>query len=179
MTHYFIFGDSIALGEGDPHGGWAKKLSQEHSVENLSVDGATTNDLLKNFPTTINNQSTLIIALGVNDSIFIPLTQFKQNLIQIINPPQKHTKNIVFVGPAPVDQPKVGPIPWESDYSYINQTIEQFSQAIADICIKKKLKFIDLFHQLPETYIQTLPDGIHPNPLGHKMIFELIKLHLK
>jgi len=81
MAHYLIFGDSIGCGEGDPHGGWAKLLAEKYPVKNLSIDGATTDNYVKNFPTNIDKNSTLIIALGVNDSAKLPLTEFQQNLI--------------------------------------------------------------------------------------------------
>ncbi|MFH0942787.1 MAG: SGNH/GDSL hydrolase family protein [Candidatus Beckwithbacteria bacterium] len=178
MTHYIIFGDSIGLGEGDPVGGWVKKLSQKYSVENLSLDGATTKDLLNHFPSSFNPQTTFIIALGVNDSIFLSLTQFNQNLIQLIKLAQKSTQKIILIGPALVDELKVNPIPWEPNYSYLNESITRFNQTIAEICSKKKLKFIDLFHQLPPDYIKTLDDGVHPNHAGHKMIFDIIKNNL-
>jgi len=164
MAHYLIFGDSIGCGEGDPHGGWAKLLAEKYPVKNLSIDGATTDNYVKNFPTNIDKNSTLIIALGVNDSAKLPLTEFQQ---------------IIFVGPAPVNQVKVDPVPWAPKISYKNNLIKQFSAAICLIARKEKIKFIDLFNQLPPEYIKTLNDGFHPNHAGHEKIYKIVVKNIK
>lgn len=178
MAHYIIFGDSIGCGEGDPHGGWAKLLGQKYSIKNLSIDGTTTKDYLKNFPTDIDKNSTLIIALGVNDAAKLPLRNYRQNLIQLIKLAQKYTLNIVLVGPAPVDQAKVDPVPWAPEISYKTNIIQQYSKTMRQVARKEKIKFIDLFNQLPPEYIKTLDDGLHPNHTGHEMIFKIINQYL-
>ncbi|MDZ7586328.1 MAG: SGNH/GDSL hydrolase family protein [Patescibacteria group bacterium] len=178
MAYYIIFGDSIGCGEGDPAGGWTKLLSQKKLVKNLSIDGGTTDDYVKNFPTEIDINSTIIIALGVNDSVMIPLEKYNNNLLQLIKLVQKFTSNIVFVGPAPVDQVKVDPVPWHPEISYKTNLVQQFSHVMGQVARKEKLKFIDLFNQLPPEYIKTLEDGVHPNHSGHQMIFDLVKLQL-
>lgn len=172
MVHFLVFGDSIGCGQNDPDGGWVKKLSQEYPLENLSVDGATTSDLLTNFPAKIDLQATIVIALGVNDSAMITLKKFKHNLIQLIKLGRKYTQKIVFVGPAPVDQLKV-------DLSYKNETIKQYHEAIKSICGQEKLQFIDLFNNLKSDYINCLDDGLHPNPAGHEMIFAIVREFIK
>src|SRR3972149_2678919 len=156
MPHIMVFGDSIGLGQNDPDGGWVKKLSQEYPLENLSVDGATTSDLLANFPAKINPQATIIIALGVNDSAKIPLNQFQENLIQLIKLARKQKPKIIFVGPAPVDEAKVSPMPWAQDLSYKNNLIKQYNEVIKSICGREKLKFIDLLNNLKPDYINCL-----------------------
>ncbi|MCG2692281.1 GDSL-type esterase/lipase family protein, partial [Microgenomates group bacterium] len=117
MSHYIIFGDSIGCGEGDPQGGWAKLLGEKYSVKNLSIDGATTNDYLKNFPADIDKNSTLIIALGVNDSAWVPLEKYKNNLLQLIKLGKKYTDKIILISPAPIDQVKADPVPWAPEIS--------------------------------------------------------------
>lgn len=179
MAHYIIFGDSIGCGQNDPHGGWVELLGKKHSVKNLSIDGATTNDYVKNFPTDIDKNSTLIIALGVNDSAKLPLREFQQNLIQLIKLAEKYTQDIIFVGPAPVDQVKVDPVPWAPEISYKTNNVQQYSETMSQAARKEKIKFIDLFNQLPPEYIKTLDDGLHPNHAGHQMIFKIIRNFLK
>lgn len=178
MAHYIVFGDSIGCGQNDPGGGWAKLLGEKYSVKNLSIDGATTNDYVKNFPTTIDKNSTIIIALGVNDSASISLKEFQQNLIQLIKLATKYTQKIIFVGPAPVDQPKTDPAPWAPEISYKTNLVKQYSEAMRQITEREKLKFVDLFKQLPADYLKTLDDGLHPNHAGHEMIFDLVKTQL-
>lgn len=179
MDSYIIFGDSIACGEGDPHGGWVKLLGEKHSLKNLSIDGATTADYLKNFPAGLNKNSTFIIALGVNDSARLSLREFQQNLIQLIKLAKKSTQEIIFIGPAPIDQIKVDPVPWDLEISYQNNLVQKFNQVMDQVARKEKIKFIDLFNKLPPEYIKTLEDGVHPNHAGHQMIFEIINSFLK
>lgn len=178
MAHYIIFGDSIGCGEGDPHGGWTKLLGKKYSIKNLSIDGATTADYLKNFPAGLDKNSTLIIALGVNDSAKLPLREFQQNLIQLIKLAKKYTPDIIFVGPAPVDQVKVDPVLWAPEISYKANIVQQYSKTMSQVARKEKIKFIDLFNQLPPEYIKTLDDGVHPNHQGHQMIFEVINQYI-
>lgn len=179
MAHYIVFGDSIGLGFNDPEGGWVKKLSQEFKVNNLSIDGATTATFLTNFPATIDSQSIIIIALGINDSILIPFNQFQHNLIQLIKLAKKHIVKVICVGPTPVDQSKVDPIPWLREFSYKNATIKQYSEGMKLICDQGKIKFIDLFNNLKSDYINCLDDGVHPNHAGHQKIFALVQEFIK
>lgn len=177
MAHYLIFGDSLGCGQNDPGGGWAKLLAQKYSVNNLSIDGATAADYVKKFPN-IDKNSTIIIALGVNDSAWIPLEKYKNNLIQLIKLAKKYTQKIIFVGPAPVDQVKVDPVPWAPEISYKTNLVKLFSKAMKTVADQEKLEFIDLFNQLPVEYLKTLDDGLHPNHSGHEMIFDLVKTQL-
>lgn len=178
MAHYIIFGDSIGCGEGDPDGGWVKMLGEKYSVKNLSIDGATTNDYVNNFPTNIDKNSTLIIALGINDAAMVLLENYRKNLIQLIKLAKKYTQDIIFVGPAPVDQVKVDPVPWAPEISYKTNNVQQYSETMSRAARKEKIKFIDLFNQLPPEYIKTLDDGLHPSHAGHEMIFKIINQYL-
>lgn len=178
MAHYLIFGDSIGCGEGDPNGGWVKLLAEKYPVKNLSIDGATTEDYVKSFPANIDKNSTIIIALGVNDSAWIPLEKYKNNLIQLIKLAKKYTEKIIFVSPAPVDQVKVDPCPWAPEISYKTNLVKQYSETMRTVAAQKKVKFVDLFNQLPPEYLKTLGDGLHPNHRGHQMIFKIIYQNL-
>lgn len=178
MAYYIIFGDSIGCGEGDPHGGWTKLLGKKYSIKNLSIDGATTADYLKNFPAGLDKNSTLIIALGVNDAAMISLENYRENLIQLIKLAKKYTQDIIFIGPATVDQVKVDPVPWAPEISYKANIVQQYSKTMSQVARKEKINFIDLFNQLPPEYIKTLDDGLHPNHTGHQMIFEIINQYI-
>lgn len=179
MSHYIIFGDSIACGQNDPYGGWVKMLGEKYSVKNLSIDGATTDDYVKNFPTNIDKNSTIIIALGVNDSAWIPLEKYKNNLIQLIKLAKKYTQKIIFVGPAPVDQPKTDPTPWAPEISYKTELVKQYSETMKVVAAQENLKFVDLFNNLKSDYIHCLDDGVHPNAAGHKKIYKIVVKNIK
>lgn len=178
MPHYVIFGDSIGCGEGAPEKGWAKLLGDQYPVKNSSIDGSTTANYVKNFPQDITKNSTLIIALGVNDSVRISLKEFQENLIQLIKLAKKYTQKIIFVGPAPVDQSKTDPAPWAPELSYQTNLVKQYNTAMKQLAEQENLTFVDLFNDLPPEYIQTLVDGLHPNAAGHKMIYDVVKYSL-
>ena len=178
MAYYVVFGDSIGCGEGDPQGGWVNLLAEKRSVKNLSIDGATTENYVKNFPTNIDKNLTIIIALGVNDAAMISLENYRENLIQLIKLAKKYTQKIIFIGPATVDQVKVDPVPWAPEISYKTNNVQQYSETMSQAARKEKIKFIDLFNQLPPEYIKTLDDGVHPNHQGHQMIFEVINQYI-
>lgn len=56
--------------------------------------------------------------------------------------------------------------------------VKLFSEAMKAIADQEKLKFVDLFNQLPAEYIQTFDDGLHPNHAGHEMIVKIIYQNL-
>lgn len=188
MSHYLIFGDSIAYGEGVLQGCWVQLLRESlkphDCVFNLGVDGETTQGLLIRLEAEIKprlsdeSENFIIIALGVNDTALVPLEKYQQNLLQLIKLARKYTEKIILIGPVPVDQVKVDPIPWSPEMSYKTDLVKQYSEAMGKIAVAKKLKFVDLFNQLPSEYIQTLDDGVHPNTAGHRMIFDIIKTNL-
>ena len=163
------------------------------TVDNLAVDGETTDGLVARFEAELkprlssDESNVVIIAIGVNDSAWIeaekhcwvPLDQFKTNLVNLITAAKRHNWEIILVGPASVDQTKVDPVPWRPELGYKTELVRQYSQVMGKIAEQEKLKFVDLFNQLPEDYLQTLDDGLHPNTLGHQLIFNLVKNVLK
>lgn len=186
MAHYIIFGDSISWGEADPAGGWFQYLRQNlsgNTFYNLSVDGETTEALLNHFEAELklrlfeSGLLYFLIALGVNDSAWlinekhswVPVEKYRANLIQLIKTAKKYTQNIVLVGPAPVDQTKVDPAPWAPHLSYKTDAVKLYSGTMESVAEAEKLKFVDLFNQLPAEYLKTLDDGVHPNREGHQM----------
>lgn len=63
-------------------------------------------------------------------------------------------------------------------------TLNDYREAIINICNKYSLSYIDLYNESPfnpENEAEKnmyMPDGLHPNELGHEIIFELIINHL-
>lgn len=189
MSHYLIFGDSIAYGEGDLNGGWVQLLRQslksDDCVFNLGVGGDTTQGILQRIESeikprlSVESESVVIIAIGINDTALLSLNNYQQNLIQLIKVTRKYTQKIIFIGPAPVDQKKVDPIPWAPEISYKTAIVKQYSETMKAVVMEEKIKFVDLFNNLPIEYLKTLDDGVHPNAAGHLMIFNLVQHVLK
>lgn len=63
-------------------------------------------------------------------------------------------------------------------------TLNDYREAIINICNKYSLSYIDLYKELPfnpeneADKNMYMPDGLHPNELGHEIISELIINHL-
>ena len=188
MPHYLIFGDSITFGQSDPNGGWVHLL-QEHLyandyIYNLGINSDTTEGVLSRFETELKprlssiESNVIIFALGVNDSTVITEEKYKANLIQLITLARKYTEQIILVSPAPIYLEKFNPADWIPEIIFKPDLVKKFSEAVKEVAEAENLKFVDLFNQLPQEYIKTLDDGVHPNTAGHRMIFDLVKTKL-
>src|SRR3989344_2937242 len=191
MAKVIIFGDSIACGAWDESGGWALKLQQklltetvksnlktEYWVYNLSLPGATTREVLTRFESELkprlseDEQTIIIFALGINDSAFnnetkqsqVPLEEFKQNLRLLITTAKQYTDKIIFVAPSLVNEAKVDPIPWYPPFSYLNQEISKFSQAL-----EAETKVVNISLVKVEKADLSL-DGVHLSNPGHQAV---------
>lgn len=199
MHGILIFGDSITAGVGDKeHKGWAGRLSKwfegqdkYNFVYNLSIPGETISKLLKRLEIECSDRTkhiyeedkfVIIFSLGINDAKIIDsvprpqdsLSQFKNNILTIINLAKKHTDKLVFVGLTPVDESKTTPL---GDSSFFNKNIRKYNAIIKDVCKAEEIPFVDLFKSWFTNNFRELlsEDGLHPNTLGHQKIFEQVK----
>jgi len=186
-----IFGDSIALGAVDPeNGGWVAQLrryfeTNDYDIEgyNQGVSGDNTNDLLARFKVECEAREPQIIifAIGINDSQYVktkdnprvPLKEFQNNLVELINRAKNFSDKIVFVGLTKVEESKVMPIPWSDEEKfYDNESIAKYNAIIEKISTENNLPFVNLLDLLEPN---DLDDGLHPNSEGHKKMFLKIK----
>jgi len=202
MSHILIFGDSIAQGYWDEEGGWIARLRKfidERSIHsknydclifNLGVSGDTTEDLLQRFEfeteqrSKENGKTIFIFAIGGNDSQFyndkkslhVAPEKFSANIQKLIKLARRFSQKIIFIGPTPVDEPLVDPIPWAKEKSYKNIYIKKYNEIIKNVSKKEKSSFIELFENwIKIDYKKLLEDGAHPNSEGHEKIFETVK----
>lgn len=199
MSTILVFGDSIAMGAYDfEAGGWAGRLkaflekerSSLFSLYNLAVDGDTTTFLLERFESEVKDKAKegaemiIIFAMGTNDSYFIhsqnrfgtSLEEFKDNVKKLTELARKFSSEIVFVGLVPVDEPRITPMPWDTDKSYKNKDVERYDKALRETCRSENVHFIEIFNNwIKSDYKSLLEDGLHPNSQGHKRLFETIK----
>ncbi len=201
----FIFGDSIAYGAWDREGGWVARLrkfvddktlsapedeSHYHHLYNLCISGDTSTGVLNRFNAEMDarllkeKDCAVIFSIGTNDSQLIvatkenktPQKQFSANISTLITKARKYTDKIVFVGPPPVDDTKVNPIPWSPEKAFISTQVTQFNASIRDICKNADIPFIDVLSVLSvKDFELILEDGVHPNDAGHVMLFEIIR----
>jgi len=201
MANILIFGDSITYGAWDEEGGWAQRLrkvideriiksqfNKYHVLYNLGIPGDQTGDLIERFEQEVKARSQeeetiILFAIGINDSSYHNPTgslstsfhQFQKNISQLISLAREYTEKIVFIGLTPVDELKVDPMPWYEGYSYKNDHIRKYDEAIQDRCKKENIPFIPVFQEWVKTdYKKLLIDGVHPNTKGHEVLFEIV-----
>ena len=180
--HICIFGASITWGANDTEGGgWADRLKTyfwqrgdfETDVYNCGISGDKAADVLKRFDVeaSARRADKIIFSVGINDSSHsvnpqgTPLEEFKEQYRQLIEKAEVFTKDILIVGLTNVDEEIEAK-------NYKNGEIQKYNKVIQEIAAEKGLIFVDLFGLL--TKEELTPDGLHPNPQGHKKIFEKI-----
>lgn len=200
-----IFGDSIAVGDNDDvFGGWQNRLKIHFAknggmnsnrfchVYNLAVSGRRSDDIIARFKNELLSRTTskptkgmlALIALPINDSRYvmtekgdkkfnITIEQFKENLVKLKELSLKHADETVFVGMTRVDDAKTTPwIVSEHNHCWENEIIKKYNNIAEEFCKKEDVLFLNMFDVLT---FEDLPDGLHPNPEGHKKMFEKIK----
>lgn len=197
-----IFGDSIAQGCWDDEGGWPVRLLNEVNKKQLDeaepykdynmtyirgVSGDTSRGLNNRImremePMSTNSHTTVVIAIGFNDSIAedggnrVPKEETRENLEEIIEKCREEADELIFVGMTPVDESRTDPLPNEPGSSYLNSEVKEYEEIVREVAEEHSMKFIPLFDQLKgESWNEKLWDGVHPNSEGHKRIFEIVK----
>ncbi|MFH1749689.1 MAG: GDSL-type esterase/lipase family protein [bacterium] len=204
MHGILIFGDSIVAGRGvTKNKSWVSLLANffdkknvfDTMVYNLGVPGESTTELLKRFDPeckartkrhTPSDHISIIIAIGINDSkgfgsprkYNTPLKVFSENIRKLITIAGKYSDNIIFVGLTPVNGHKTMPL--DKNY-FSNKNIKFFNSTIEKICKDNGATFIEILKGwLKKDYRKHLSkDKIHLNELGHKKIFNKIRIILK
>jgi len=180
---FCIFGDSVVQAAYVKRG-WVdllreyleKKYQGEFvNVFNLGVGGNTTADMLKRFPSeaTARIPTSIIFGVGVNDSGYyqtpdrpvVEPAQFRSNLEKLIEAAQKFSADITFVG---LVLGNVG----HDEKTFTRQRTEKYDQVIKEVAEKYHCRFIHLLNELATEDFQ---DGLHPNDLGHRKMFAVIK----
>lgn len=185
-----IFGASSTWGAWDyEKAGWANRLRLYFDSANtdvftyvLGVSGDTTNELLKRFDVeaAARKPNIIIFSIGDNDAVYlksknkslVPLPRFAKNLQKLINKAKKYTNTIILIGGKKVDETKTAPVPWTTDYFYLNNNIVLYDKKIKELAEINKVHYIKVYDLIiSEDY----EDGLHPNDQGHQKLFLKIK----
>jgi lysophospholipase L1-like esterase len=174
---YCIFGDSV-IQAAYVKVSWVTLLKQYLedkykdgfiNVFNLGIGGNTTGDLLKRFNSEALSRSptTIIFAVGIDDTKYYNPIQFKSNLEKLIKLAKGFTPEIIFVGLVLGD--------WTGDEPFSRERTTNYNQIIKEVAESKECKFIQLQDKLNS---RDFRDGLHPNDQGHRKMFEVIKKYL-
>lgn len=186
-----VLGDSIVYGAwDDAKHGYVNRLKDDYrenqNIENiygLGIPGETTEGLLKRIDVELKprNPNTIIIAIGVNDTIYVKsknkenvsIESFINNIKKIIEIAKKYTNNILVLGLTKVIEKLTTPILWNDDEIYFNNTIKKYDKALEEFCNINNIEYIKMFDLLEDEDFSN--DGIHPNEKGHEKIYKVIK----
>ena len=193
----FVFGDSITQGFfDDEQGGWCSRLAawgmqkgKEVEVFNLGVSGDNTVDLLARFEIELlarepEQGAVVVFAVGINDAQSaidggknrVPLESFERNLGALYESARSHVSRVCFVGLTPVDEGKVCPTPWKTSHGYTLENVKQYDSAVRGFCMKRGASFIPMLDIFDGGSLnEFLADGLHPNAVGHKRMFERVR----
>ena len=167
-----VFGDSLSDGfmlqrsEAYPTL-LAKKLDAaglNFQVTNASASGGTTQGGLERLPPHLNHRIDIfILELGVNDAFrALPVEQIQNNLQQIIDNVKTRNPNVRVVI-AGMQLPNYG----ADDYVFA------FGRMFTDLATKNNAALVPyLLQGVAGDPSLNLPDGIHPNAAGQKILAE-------
>ena len=167
-----VFGDSLSEGFMLKHSEaypalLAKKLRAaglNFSVTNASASGGTTAGGLERLPPHLKHRiDILILELGINDAFRgVPVEQIQKNLQQIIDKVKARnpTARVVIAGMQ---------LPGYTGDDYVSA----FGQMFSDLAAKNRAALVSyLLEGVAGDPSLNLPDGIHPNAAGQKVLAE-------
>lgn len=160
---------------------------------NLGISGDTAPDVLRRLEKEVtarvyggaeDDTIQLVFAFGVNDSICDTVAhkncyadkEFQNDFHAIMKVAKKFTTNISFLGPLPVDEARVNPVPWVEDRAYTSKNVQHFNTMIESLCAAHDVAFLSLFDKwnaLPDIN-DYFSDGLHPNSKGHALMAQQI-----
>jgi Lysophospholipase L1 and related esterases len=167
-----VFGDSLSEGFMLKHSEAYPALLAEKlrvaglnfSVTNASATGGTTDGGLQRLPPHLKHRiDILILELGINDAFrALPIDQIQNNLQQIIDKVKAKNPNarVVIAGMQ---------LPGYTADDYVFA----FGQMFADLATKNRATLVPyLLEGVAGNPSLKLPDGIHPNAAGQKILAE-------
>ncbi len=188
---FCIFGDSVTQGSYVKTN-WVEYLKQYLeskykndyiSVFNLGINGNTTADIVKRFDNeaATRNPTSVIYAIGVNDSSYekeitntsVKEDNYRSNLNTLIAKAKRFTNDITFIGLVLGDDSILKPFPESSTGKcYDASVVKKYDVNISNIASTNGCRFISVLNKLD---FNDFEDGLHPNDIGHKKMFEVIK----
>ncbi|MFB6145015.1 MAG: SGNH/GDSL hydrolase family protein [Candidatus Nanohaloarchaea archaeon] len=203
MKNVLVFGDSIAMGEKDPEGGWTERFRKELDIDedyfiyNLGVSGDTTRDTLRRFEDELesrrvvdeSSETVLIFQVGINDSLVllvndrenqVNIQETQQNMEKIILRALDLADEVLILGLTPVVEGDVDPLPWNSRKAYRYKEIRRYEDAIYELCVRYDVHFIEIYDNfIDRDYAELLEDGLHPNAEGHELLKDIVKDYME
>ncbi len=200
----YCFGDSFTLGEYDAErGGWVDRLKTEGMarflsegdpgvcVFNLGIGGDTTQGMRTRLKAELltrldkSARSLVILAFGAVDAaegdgrFVVPLEEYVENLSWAVDELRLLGCEVWLVNLTPV-APGADGIRNPSGRVRSNAVVAQYNDALAALSVRKSVGLLDVHGAFRghEPTSMFAPDGVHPNPVGHALIAELVQKRL-
>ena len=180
-TKIVCMGDSLTEGYGiHPNSSWPSLLGQHYEVINSGISGDTTAGMLSRFhPMVIDHQPTQVIIMGgTNDCSFnLPVDVVISNVMAMTKLARHH--GIISIIGLPTrcffDHPPEFNDLFLSLSSFVER-LDIFREKLQKMATFKDLMVIDFSEGLKAEHF--LPDGVHPNEVGHRMMYENVRKKL-
>ena len=195
-----IYGDSITQGFWDLEGGWVARLRKEYdrrsidgegdmpTIFNLGISGDSSNEVVARFENETKarmwpgEEFAIVFAVGANDTRIDGTTNFsepdryRQNLFKLLGMAKQFSPKIMFVGLTPCVDSRTNPVSW-ADISHNLARMQEFDYVLTEFCQQNNLPRVEVFKPFQEKQeqIELMPDGLHPNDEGHKLIADLVR----
>lgn len=197
-----FFGDSITYGAWDTEGGWVERLkkdahhqtvesegNQKVQVINLGIGGDSSTKILKRMESEIQARYSkswpfvLVVSCGANDERSIngkvetSLEEFGSNTNAIIELAKKYSDKVLFVGAPPIGQTVVN----FKGQEYSDERLEEYEKKLKNLVESAGLEFLPVRPVFQRAGIEDLYsyDNIHPNDIGHELIYKAVKPKLE
>lgn len=171
-------------------------IGEKHQVYNFGKPGATVEFALDTFSYQLDKyaddqKAIAIVSVGINntrakekpDNFVSNIEDYRNAMTKLLKSLKQKVNYLICVGYSPVDESKTTPKPnpLTGGFTYFfNNRIQEFNDEFKRICKEEGVKFIDIDIN-PQVWIEKFlwDDGLHPNKLGHQLIFENVWLEVK
>ncbi len=177
-----IYGDSIAFGYSNHNISWFDMLYHQKNAVKLAQNGEKIANVLHKIKHDNNFYKTLIFAVGINDllqtSPNIKNVSFSDLLAQyekILLIAKEKANKIIVQSLLPVQEALFPNQDWLDGNMWAhNETIALFNAALALLCQKLAVDFVDFYNVFKEQNLATLyDDAVHLNDKGQKFLKKL------
>ena len=200
---YVAFGDSITFAvnkfgvtnrtafRGRVRRGLERELGHLIRAHNAGVGGDITPQALERLDHAVLDRSPTIVTVmfGVNDAGFyrpdtdsfadtprVELPEFRRCLTRIVERIQDAGAAVVLLTPLPMNRHYWGTHLKPYVENGLNYLVALYAQTVREIAAERHAPLVDTytyFDSHPET-VNMVPDGIHPDPDGHRVIAEML-----
>ncbi len=188
MTNKYIFlGDSLVFGYGvQKEDNWINLLKRNCNINiiNKGVNGNSTTDMLFRFTEDIILQSSKMVFImgGTNDLLLGHSIESIISNISIMIKELKDNNTPIIIGIPPTIIPEDATKLFMAfnTYDYCNNQLPSLRNELITLCLNQSLDYID-FYTLTNNYKNEniFLDGIHLNPKGQLLMYNLAKEYFK